>query len=144
MKIEDILNLWEQDSEIDITNLSVESLNTPKLHHKYIKILYAERIILEQLRAYYKQYFRDRHDLITGSIDEETCKKYSWKPNPKLILRGDIQMHIEAEEETIKMTLRIASQKEKIDVLESILKMVSNRGFQIKSTIDTLRFEAGL
>lgn len=144
MKIEDILDLWKSDSEIDITNLSVESLNTPKIHHKYLKILYDEKLTLEQLKTYYKSYYRDRHDLFSGSIDEETCKRYGWKPNPKLILRGDIQMHIEAEPETIKMTLRIAQQKEKIEVLESIMKMISNRGFQIKSSIDVLRFEAGL
>ena len=144
MKITDILEEWNTDSNIDITKLAVESLNTPKLHYKYLKILYDEKLILEQLKAYYKQYHRDRHELLTGAIDEETCKKYGWKPNPKIILRGDIPMHIEAEEETIKMTLKIAAQKEKIDVLDSILKMISNRGFQINTAKDVMRFEAGL
>lgn len=144
MKIDDIIEEWNTDSQIDITNLAVESLNIPKIHHKYLKILYQEKILLEQLKAYYKQYHRDRHELLTGSIDEETCKKYGWKPNPKIILRGDIPMHIEAEEETIKMTLKIAAQKEKIDIIDSIMKMISTRGFQIKNAIDVVRFEAGL
>jgi len=41
------------------------------------------------------------------------------------------------------MNLKIAYQQEKIDALESIIKMLHNRGFHIKSAIDFERFKVG-
>jgi len=39
--------------------------------------------------------------------------------------------------------LKIGMQEEKVNYLENIIKMISNRGFQIKSIIDWERFRTG-
>ena len=57
MKLEEILNLWQKDVEIDKSHLDVEILNIPKLHHKYLKILSQERLI-------YKELDRKKKDII--------------------------------------------------------------------------------
>ena len=38
MKIEDIQELWDQDSQIDETELAKESVKTPDIYNKYLKI----------------------------------------------------------------------------------------------------------
>ena len=52
-------------------------------------------------------------------------------------------MYMEADREIVSLNLRIGYQLEKIDLLESIIKMVMNRNFQIKSAIDWIKFEQG-
>ena len=37
MKLEDIIDMWQEDVKIDETELSRESINTPILHGKYLK-----------------------------------------------------------------------------------------------------------
>ena len=49
MNIEQIVDEWTVDTQIDQTDLSTESLKIPKLHNKYIRILYTEKLRLRKL-----------------------------------------------------------------------------------------------
>jgi hypothetical protein len=46
MKIEDILELWKEDANVDRTELGDEALKIPKLHHKYYQIYISEKLTL--------------------------------------------------------------------------------------------------
>ena len=78
-----------------------------------------------------------------GTLDEETLKERNWKPNPRNILKSDIPMHIDADSDIINLTLKIAYQKEKINLLESIIKSIMERGYIIKNVIDWQKFTNG-
>ena len=51
MKIEDIFELWQTDTNIDRTELGDEALKIPKLHHKYFQIYSAEKLLLKKYEA---------------------------------------------------------------------------------------------
>jgi hypothetical protein len=53
-------------------------------------------------------------------------------------------MHIDSDSDIIKSTLRIAVQQEKVDVLESIIKSLNGRGYNIKAAIDYEKFKTGM
>ena len=57
MKLEDIQELWHRDSEIDYTELGTESIRTPQIHDKYLKIFTDERIRLKELSLNYLKWF---------------------------------------------------------------------------------------
>ena len=78
-----------------------------------------------------------------GTLDKETLADKGWLPNPRNILKSDIPMHIEADSDIIDLTLKIAYQKEKISLLESIIKNISERGYIVKNYIDWQRFTNG-
>ena len=50
MKIDDIIDMWQQDVKIDETELSRESINTPVLHGKYLKHFSEQRLKLRSLK----------------------------------------------------------------------------------------------
>jgi hypothetical protein len=52
-------------------------------------------------------------------------------------------MYIEADQDIIKLNLRIAMQQEKVDALESIIRSINNRGFLIKNAIEFAKFQVG-
>lgn len=143
MKLEDIQQQWEEDAEIDRTELGEASLRIPKLHSKYFKIYSQERLLLKKYQADYKQLYRDKYQYYNGTLDEETLRERNWEPNPLKILRTDIPIHMEGDADLQLVQMKIDIQEEKIDFLESSIKSLTNRGFQIKAAIDWVKFQNG-
>lgn len=143
MNIDDILNLWQEDVKIDRTELGDEALNIPKLHHKYYEIYVKERLILRKYEAELKQLKLDKYEFLTQGPNEETKDK-GWRlPAKGMILKGDIPMYLEADQDIINLSLKIGLQQEKIELLDSIIKNIMNRNFVIKNAIDWNRFTMG-
>jgi len=143
MKLEEIFEQWKINSNIDKTELGDEVLNIPKLHHKYYQILINERLLLRSHEAEMKKLKLDKHEFFTQGPNEETKTK-GWKlPAKGLILKSDIPMYIDADDDLIKLSLKIGVQQEKIDLLESIIRTLMNRGYNIKAAIDWQKFING-
>ena len=143
MKIEEILDLWSKDSNIDKTELDNESLKIPKLHHKYYQILIGERMIMRNLENEMKALKLEKHEFYTQGPNEETKVK-GWKlPAKGLILKSDIPMYMEADKEILDLSFKIGIQQEKIEILESIIKTFNNRGYNIRAAIDFIKFTNG-
>jgi hypothetical protein len=60
-----------------------------------------------------------------------------------LILKADIPMYMEADRDTIELSLKIGMQGEKVEFLESIIKSLQTRNFLIKNAIDFMKFTMG-
>jgi len=144
MKIEDIYTEWDSDSRIDRSELGEEVLKIPKLHHKYFKIFTHERLILRKYEAELKQLKLAKHEFLTMGPTEETHAKGWQLPPQGKILRSDVNNYIEADQEVINLTLKIGIQLEKIELLESIIKSLTNRGFNIKAAIEWEKFKVGI
>lgn len=143
MKIEDIYEMWAKDSEIDQTNVSGESANIPKLHNKYFRVYMEEGMKLKQLRAKYKQLKLLKEQYYRGELDHTELQEHGWQPQPLKILRQDIGTYIDADQDIINLSLKIGMIEEKVNYLEAIIKMISNRGFQLKTIVDWERFRTG-
>jgi hypothetical protein len=143
MKIEDILEQWKEDSEVDRTELGDEAIKIPKLHHKYYQIYIGEKLALRSLDADMKKLKLDKYEFYTQGHTEET-RALGWElPAKGMILKADIPMYMDADKETIKLSLKIGIQQEKIELLESIIKSLNNRGYNIKAAIEWIRFTNG-
>jgi len=144
MTLDEIFENWSKDSIIDKNALDNESLEIPKIHSKYLKFFAVERLTLQRLEQEYKILFKTKTEYFAGTLDLDTIKENGWEPNQKMILKGDIGMHIDADPQIQKLSLKIGLQKEKISTLDSILKSLANRGFQIKNSIDFTKMMNGL
>jgi Recombination, repair and ssDNA binding protein UvsY len=143
MQIDEIMVLWEKDTVIDKTELDDESLNIPKLHSKYYNILIKEKLYLRKLEAELKQLRLDKYEFLTQGPNEDTKDK-GWRLPPKgMILKSDIPMYMDADQDMVDLTLKIGLQQEKIDFLDSIIKTIINRNFVIKNVLDWQKFTMG-
>ena len=143
MKLEEIQNLWDADSQIDRSELGDESLRIVKLHAKYFKIFSQERLLLRKMEADLKELYRDKYEWYNGNSSQELLKERGWEPNPLKILRTDVAMYIGADEVMRTASLRVDLQNEKVLFLESIIKSLSTLGFNIKSAIEWSKFQNG-
>jgi len=143
MKLEDIQNLWDADSQIDRSELGDESLRIVKLHAKYFKIYSQERLLLRKMEADLKELYRDKYEWYNGNISQEQLTERGWEPNPLKILRTDVAMYIGADEVMRTASLRVDLQNEKVLFLESIIKSLSTLGYNIKNAIEWSKFQNG-
>lgn len=143
MNIDEITTLWKEDVNIDITELSKEALEIPKLHHKYYQILINEKMLLKKYEFEYKKLKLEKYEFYTQGPSEETNEKGWELPAKGIILKSDIPMYMDADPDLINLSLKMSYQQEKIDCLESIIKSIMNRGFLIRNAIDWQKFTMG-
>jgi hypothetical protein len=143
MKLEDILVEWDKDSKIDQTELAQESLKIAQLHSKYYKIFLAERMQLKKWKGEFKQLYKLKYEYYNGTISDEDLKLHDWQPFALKILKNDISVYIEADSDIINSQNRVEMQEEKINFLESAIKSLTARGYNIKSAIDWLKWTHG-
>lgn len=143
MKLDDIMTMWANDANIDPLFLSDESLKTPKLHHQYYCVFIAERLAFKKLEAEFSQLYQLLFDWMDGQLSREELEENGLKPYLQKRTKADIEKRLQIDPRVVAIQQKMAVQREKIEFVESILKMISNRGFQIKNAIDFMKFQAG-
>ena len=136
-----IQRMWEEDAKIDMDNLHTESINIPILHAKYFDI-YNNIVLLKKKAEQQKKNIRhERYEYFTGKADPEV---YIENPFPKKIRDKDtLQKYLDADEKLSQVCLKIDYYETILNYLESILKVIQNRTYQIKNAIEFLKFQAG-
>lgn len=136
--------MWLEDSHIDETELSRESLRTPNLHAKYLRIYGEESLRLRSLMSKRKQIQTKLSDYYGGKFDEDLLAELNREPAARKYLKQDIPGAIENDDEYIRINTRIQYQEELVEVLKEILKAIHNRGYNIKNSIDFLKLTNGM
>ena len=142
LNLEEIQEMWERDSKVDPDNLHTESLNIPVLHAKYFE-LYNTIFLLRKKAEQQKRNIRhERYEYYSGKSDPEV---YIDNPFPKKIRDKDtMQKYLDADQKLSSVCLKIDYYDTMLVYIESILKMIQNRTYQIKNAIEFMRFNSGL
>ena len=143
MKLEDIQELWHRDSEIDYTELGTESIRIPQIHDKYLKIFTDERIRLKGVEFELSKMVRIKTEYYSGKMSQEELERRGWEQYLGRLLKNEIANYIESDDDVIKLKQQLVILQEKITYLDSVIKMINNRGFQIKNALDWLKFSHG-
>ena len=140
--LDTIQKMWVEDSKIDIDNLHTESLNIPMLHAKYFD-LYNNIVLLKKKAEQQKKNIRhERYEYFSGKADPEV---YIENPFPKKIRdKETMQKYLDADDKLSNVSLKVEYYDTMLNYLESILKVIQNRTYQIKNAIEFIRFQSGL
>jgi len=140
--LDKLQGMWEKDSKIDPDNLHTESLNIPCLHAKYFELYNTIFLLRKKAEQQRKNIRHERYEYFSGKADPEV---YVENPFGKKIRDKDtMQKYLDADEKLSNCSLKIDYYETMLVYLESILKMISNRTFQIKNSIEFMRFNSGL
>ena len=73
------------------------------------------------------------------------AEAYVEEPFPyKVRDKESMSMHLNADDKLTKIKLKMDYYDVMISFLEDILKMIHNRGYQVKNSIDFLKFQSGM
>ena len=140
MDLEQLQNEAEKDLKIDNEKLDIESLKTPELYGKYLKIYTRWNLLSKQAESEYKVLYRKKWEYYSGKADPQT---YREKPFDLKVFKQDIPTYLESDEELIKAKHTVDYHNAMAEFAERICKAINNRGFQIKNAIDWKRFLEG-
>lgn len=144
MNMNELKKMVEEDLDIDSTELGNECLKSPQLHNKYLCFLYDEKHNLELMESILKILEKEKWLYYTGKMDEETLKQKNWEPFDLAIVRQDADRFIEADKQYSDTKIKVNLQREKVAYLENIVKIMSNRAWNIKSAIEWNKFTQGI
>lgn len=140
--LETIQEMWKKDAGMDMDNLHQESLNIPILHAKYFEIYNTVILLQKKAEAQRRRIRHEKIEYFSGKADPEV---YIENPFPKKVRdKETLQGYLDSDDKLSQLTLKVEYYDTLLIYLESILKMITNRSFQIKNSIDFLRFSAGL
>lgn len=140
--LDSIQSMWQSDSKIDPDNLHTESLNIPVLHAKYFELYNTVTLLKKKAEQQRKNIRHERYEYYSGKADPEV---YIQDPFPKKIRdKETMQKYLDADAKLSGVSLKIEYYNVMLSYLEEILKQITNRTYQIKNSIDFMRFSSGL
>lgn len=142
-QIEELLEMWRKDADIDRTEPGKALLDIPKLHSKYLNILSRHRLLAKEAEFKYNKTKKLKWEYYTGKLDDDDLQKYGWEPFP-FVLKSDITTYLESDEDMNKCLAQKAMHDEIVDVCQSIMKELNSRTFQLRDFIAWERFIQGV
>ena len=141
MNLDQIQEMGQKDSVIDPDNLHDESLKIPQLHSKYYTVYNTITLLRERARETYNKVKLERYNYYTGKAEPEV---YAEEPFPYKVREKDaVQRYLDADDRLIKVELKIKYYDSTLKFLEEIIKIISNRTYQIKNAIEWHKFQTG-
>ena len=141
MTFDELQALAGKDLKINDTELDLESLKTPQLHNKYMKFHNQYVNLLKKAEQDLARLTREKWEYYTGKADPSV---YQQKPFNIKLLKPDVDKYLKSDDEIIKLEQKVTYVQSVVDYLDRTVKIISNRGFQIKNAIDWKKFTSGV
>lgn len=144
MKITELREYVEKDIKIDSSSLDAEALKLPQIHNKYLCLLMDEKLILTKYESDLRILSKNKWLYYSGKMSQEELESLNWQPFELALLRTDLDRFIDSDSEMILLSNKCLSQKEKVNYLEQIVKLISNKIWNIRAALDWIKFTQGV
>jgi hypothetical protein len=141
-KLDELLEEWRKDADIDRTEPGKALLDIPKLHSKYLNIL-RHRLLSKEAEFKYNKMKKIKWEYYTGKLDDDDLKKHEWEPFP-FVLKSDLSTYMDSDEDLNKYSAQKIMHDEIVDICTAILKELNSRTFQLRDFIAWERFIQGV
>jgi hypothetical protein len=144
--LEELHDMWEQDSRIDPTKIKEISLETPILHAKYLKYLSLFKLQYRRKDHQYKTLYQNKKLWYDGHLSKERMDTLGWKYDPfdgasvskakaKQMPYYDSDPDLQESKSSMEYT------KVVVEYLEEIIGNLNWRHNTIKNYIELRKFE---
>lgn len=143
MTLDELRKEISKDVALDESAMDLESLKIPQLHSKYLNFLTDERLCLSKMKHDLSVLLRCKWEYYTGKMSQEELTVRGWEPFALKVLRNDLDLYLESDEDLGKLRMKIEYQDQKIALLEEIVKELNNRHWKIRNAIEWRKFING-
>lgn len=143
--IDILMDMWSKDAQVDLTEPARELAKISSLHAKYLNILSHHNLIIKKLNSDYTKKKSIMFQYYSGDLnDPEELEKYGFtEPMRKKILRQDIPIYLDGDEQLINILLKKSLHQEIVDYCSSVIKEINNKTFQLNNIIKWEIFVGG-
>lgn len=143
MTFDELKEMVKKDIALDETQLDKESSRTPQIHNKYLLFFMEEKLSLTRMESELDVLRKKKWLYYSGKMSQDELDDNGWEQFDLHILKTDVDKMIEADDQVIKQKLKVEYQRERVNYLENIIKIINNRQWNIRSIIDWLKFTNG-
>ena len=125
----------------DQERLDQESYKNQNIKPKWLEYRTKYDQLLIMSKANHQKMYREKWEYYGGKSD---AKVYVAKPFDLRVLKTDLQMYINSDEEILALQGKISYYESIIKYIDGIIKSIDNRGWDIRNATEWKKFEAGM
>lgn len=147
LNLEDIIEMWKQDSEIDEMNLDDASRQSASLHSKYLELLSMAKLKKKKLEMDYQVLLKDKWLWYNGKMSKADMDAKGWQydaMNGLKVLKGDMDRFYNSDPDIQKHQAKIDYYKLIVETLEEIMGNIRWRHQNVKNIIEWRKFTSGV
>jgi|TARA_A100001011_G_scaffold387068_2_gene464212 hypothetical protein len=126
---------------VRLENLDQESYKNQNIKPKWLEYKSRFELLKTQAHIKYTKLYREKWEYYGGKSD---AKVYAAKPFDIKVLKNDLQMYINADDDIIELQAKIAYYEVIIKYIDGIINSIDKRGWDIRNAQDWKKFEAGM
>ena len=145
--LEDLIEMWKQDSVIDELNLDDASRQSAALHSKYLELLSITKLKKKKLEMDYQLLLKNKWLWYNGKMTKQQMDILGWGYDPLnglKVLKGDMDHFYNADPDIQAQQAKIDYYKLMIETLEEIMTSIRWRHTNIKNMIEWRKFTSGM
>jgi len=134
----------QASSDLPITDqehLDQESFRNQEIKVKWLDYKTRYELLLARNKGDYQKLYRAKGEYYGGKSD---AKVYASKPFDLKVLKSDLAMYINSDNEIIELGAKINYLEIVIKYIDGIIKSIDNRGWDVSHAIGWKKFEAGM
>lgn len=139
MTLDEILQEWDEDSTVKLTNIDEAATRTIKHHAKYLTYLREALRAHRNAEARVNQVMSDRYDWYAGRSKNDAGVAYPYRLD-----KTEIRMKVDADPIYIAAKNDERELASMVKSLQDIIDAINRRGFLLKTAVDYQKFKNGL
>ena len=146
MNLETILKEWEEDSKINASDLARTSVDTAKLHSKYLQLLSINKLQLKKAKLKQKTLLKDKWLYYNNKMSKEEIEEKGWEYDPfngLKVMKGDMNHYYDSDIDIQKSEETVTYYKTLVETLQEIVTNINWRHQTIGNIIKWKQFEQG-
>ena len=146
MNLETVLNEWETDSRINEGDLARTSVDTAKLHSKYLQLLSINKLQLKKAELKQKTLLKDKWLYYNNKMSREEIDEKGWEYDPfngLKVMKGDMNHYYDSDIDIQKSEETVTYYKTLVETLQEIVTNINWRHQTIGNIIKWKQFEQG-
>jgi hypothetical protein len=142
MTFEELQNEAKEDLKIlNQERLEQESFKNQDIKPKWLEYRSRYDQLLIMRKADHQRMYRAKWEYYGGKAD---AKVYIAKPFDLKVLKTDLQMYINSDDEILELQGKMSYYESIIKYIDGVIKSIDNRQWDIKNAQDWKKFEAGM
>ena len=142
MNLEELKTEAYKDLPItDQEHLDQESFRNQDIKAKWLDYKTRFELLLVKNKGDYQKLYRVKWEYYGGKAD---AKIYASKPFDLRVLKTDLAMYINSDDDIIELGAKISYLETVIKYIEGVIKSIDNRGWDVSHAIGWKKFEAGM
>lgn len=146
LNIENIFTEWQNDSVINDNKLDQTSVDTAKLHAKYLQWLSVAKLQYKKSQMNQKVLLKDKWLYYNGKMSQEEIESRGWDYDPfegLKVMKGDMDYYYDSDKDIQKSEEKITYYKTLVETLQEIVETLRWRHQTIGNIIKWKQFENG-